>query len=284
MVSLRSHTRLATVAAVAFASLLTFGARPSHAQEKPAKPAAGTPKPATGAPGAPKPATGAPTPPAATTPPAGAATTPPPGTGTPAATPGATPAAPGTPVASTEATSSEAAPPGIRLRKLEQRVQELKEQAWRIKARVGMLKEAVLGGGIGARASIKHENKMGGSFRLVKVLYALDGTQIYSKADDTGKLDELKTFDVLSGPIAPGNHTLSVLIVYRGWGFGVFEYLKKYKFTVRSSHTFTVAEGKLTDITVVGYERGGATTPMEKRPAVDFKVNVVSEAPSPKAQ
>jgi hypothetical protein len=188
-------------------------------------------------------------------------------------------------VASTDAAATpEGAPPGIRLRKLEQRVQELKEQAWRIKARVGMLKEAVLGGGIGARASIKHENKMGGSFRMVKVLYALDGTQIYSKADDTGKLDEMKNFDVLSGPIAPGNHTLSVLIIYRGWGFGVFEYLKKYKFTVRSSHTFTVAEGKLTDITVVGYERGGATTPMEKRPAVDFKVNVVSEAPSPKAQ
>jgi len=163
-------------------------------------------------------------------------------------------------------------------------VQELKEQAWRIKARIGMLKEAVLGGGIGARGSIRHENKMGGSFRLVKVLYALDGTQIFSKADDTGKLDEMKTFDVLEGPLAPGNHTLSVLLVYRGHGFGVFEYLQKYKFTVRSSHTFTVAEGRLTDITVVGYERGGATTPMEKRPAVDFKVNVVSEIPSLKAQ
>ena len=259
MVALRSHTRLATVAAVAIASLMLLGARPSHSQEKPATPAAGTATPAA-------------------TPPAPA--------GTPAATP-TTPAgspAAGTPVASTDAAASpEGAPPGIRLRKLEQRVQELKEQAWRIKARVGMLKEAVLGGGIGARASIKHENKMGGSFRMVKVLYALDGTQIYSKADDTGKLDEMKTFDVLSGPIAPGNHTLSVLVIYRGWGFGVFEYLKKYKFTVRSSHTFTVAEGKLTDITVVGYERGGATTPMEKRPAVDFKVNVVSEAPSPKA-
>jgi hypothetical protein len=278
MVALRSHTRLATVAAVAFVSLMLLGARPSYSQEKkPAAPAAATPTPA--------PAATTPAAPAATNPPATnpAATTPPaatPGATAPAATPPA-----GTPVASTDpnAVAPGESPPGIRLRKLEQRVQELKEQAWRIKARVGMLKEAVLGGGIGARASIKHENKMGGSFRMVKVLYALDGTQIYSKADDTGKLDEMKTFDVLSGPIAPGNHTLSVLIIYRGWGFGVFEYLKKYKFTVRSSHTFTVAEGKLTDITVVGYERGGATTPMEKRPAVDFKVNVVSEAPTTKA-
>jgi hypothetical protein len=178
---------------------------------------------------------------------------------------------------------TEAAPPGLRLRKLEQKVQGLKEQAWRVKARVGMLKEAVLGGGVGARASIRHNNKMGGSFKMIKLLYALDGTQIYSKTDETGKLDDMKDIDILSGPIAPGNHTLSVLVIYRGNGFGVFEYLKKYKFTVRSSHTFSVAEGKLTQITVVGYERGGATTPMEKRPAIDFKVNIVTEAAPTKA-
>jgi hypothetical protein len=175
------------------------------------------------------------------------------------------------------------APPGLRLRRLEQRVQQLKEQAWRVKARVGMLKEAVVGGGIGARASIRHVNKMGGSFKVIKLLYSLDGTQIYAKQDDTGKLDEQKNVEILSGPISPGNHTLSVMIVYRGNGFGVFEYLNKYRFTVRSSHTFTVAEGKQTQITVVGYEKGGATTPMEKRPAIDFKVNIVTETLGGKA-
>jgi hypothetical protein len=203
--------------------------------------------------------------------------------GTPAAAAPAAgaPAAPAaTPVDATASTDGGAAPPGLRLRKLEQRVQQLKEQAWRVKARVGMLKEAVIGGGIGARATIKHINKMGGSFKVIRILYSLDGTEIYSKSDDTGKLDEQKNIEVLSGPISPGNHTLSVMIVYRGNGFGVFEYLKNYKFTVRSSHTFTVSEGKLTDITVVGFEKGGATTPMEKRPALDFKVNIVSDQPA----
>jgi hypothetical protein len=170
-------------------------------------------------------------------------------------------------------------PANVRLRRLEQRVQALKEQAWRVKARVGMLKEAVLGGGIGARATIAHQNKMGGSFRLVKLVYALDGTQVFARTDDSGKLHDSKTIDILSGPIAPGNHTISVLMLYRGHGYGVFSYLKSYKFTVRSSHTFTVSEGKMTQVTVVGYERGGVTTPLEKRPAVDFKVNVVTERP-----
>lgn len=176
-------------------------------------------------------------------------------------------------------------PAGIRLRQLEQRVQALKEQTWRVKARVNMLKEAVLGGGIGARATLVHENKMGGSFRLIKVVYALDGQQIFTRSDDSGALHDLKKLDVLSGPIAPGNHTLSVLLVYRGHGYGVFNYLKGYKFTVRSSHTFTAAEGRATAITVVGYERGGATTPLEKRPAIDFRVNVAADGgAAPKAK
>jgi hypothetical protein len=194
-------------------------------------------------------------------------------------TPAPAPTAPADPAAATGAPAAPegATPPGLRLRRHEQRVQQLKEQAWRVKARVGMLKEAVIGGGIGARAQISHVNKMGGSFKVLKLLYSLDGTQIFSKSDDTGKLDEQKTIDILSGPISPGNHTLSVMVVYRGNGFGVFEYLNKYRFTVRSSHTFTVAEGKQTQIAVVGYEKGGATTPMEKRPAIDFKVNIVTE-------
>ncbi|HKA86238.1 MAG TPA: hypothetical protein VKE22_01185 [Haliangiales bacterium] len=171
-------------------------------------------------------------------------------------------------------------PPNMRLRNLEQKVEVLKEQAWRVKARVGMLKEAVLGGGVGARASIIHDNQMGGSFRMVRLVYALDGVQIFARADDTGKLNDLKNIEILSGPIAPGNHTISVLIDYRGNGYGVFAYLKEYKFTVRSSYTFTAAEGKQTQVTVVGLEKGGITTQLKDRPAVEFKVNVVAEKPT----
>jgi hypothetical protein len=165
-------------------------------------------------------------------------------------------------------------PVNLRLRRLEQRVQALKERAWRAKARVGMLKEAVLGGGVGARAGIQHVNKMGNSYRLIKLVYALDGAQIFTRSDPTGALHSNKSFEVLSGPIAPGSHTLSVLAIYQGHGYGVFKYLKKYKYTVRSSHTFTASEGKGTDIKVVAFERGGVTTPLENRPAFDFKVNV----------
>jgi hypothetical protein len=167
-------------------------------------------------------------------------------------------------------------PVNLRLRKIEQRVQALKQKSWQTKAEIAMIKEAVIGGGIGAQASITHENNMGASFRLIKLVYALDGTQVFTKVDDDAEtLYKEKSFDIVTGPIAPGSHTISVLAVYRGHGYGVFKYLEKYTYTVRSSHTFTVAEGKATKVTASAYEKGKANTPMDKRPAIDFKVEQV---------
>src|SRR4030095_5057307 len=100
-----------------------------------------------------------------------------------------------------------------------------------------MLKEAVLGGGIGARAGIVHAQKMGNSYRLIQLVYALDGTTLFTRTDDSGALHETKQFEVLSGPITPGSHTLSVMAIYRGHGYGVFKYLKQYKFTRSEEQT-----------------------------------------------
>jgi hypothetical protein len=84
----------------------------------------------------------------------------------------------------------------------------------------------------------------------------------------------------------PGDHTLSVVLQYRGHGYGIFSYLKGYSFKVRSSRTFTVGEGKAIKLEVIGYEKGGVTTALEERPAVryaenigDFESAATSEAP-----
>jgi hypothetical protein len=195
------------------------------------------------------------------------------------ATEGEEPPAEGDGATPAEPVDPEAIPVNLRLRRLEQRVQALKERAWRAKARVGMLKESVLGGGVGAQATLVHVNKMGSSYRLVKLVYALDGTQIFSRNDESATtLYKSKSFDILTGPISPGSHTISVIAVYRGHGYGVFKYLNKYTFTVRSSHTFTAQEGKATRIEAVGFEKGGKTTRLEDRPAIDFKVTAGTSA------
>ena len=180
-------------------------------------------------------------------------------------------------------------PTAVRMRRLEQKTQALKERAWQLKARVQLLKEQLIGGGVGAQALIAHANEMGSSFRLIKLIYTLDGTQVFVRTDETAEdLYKTKAFDVFAGPIAPGNHTLAVAATYRGHGYGVFEYLSKYTFTARGNSTFIAGEGKLAKVDCRGFEKGGATTPLENRPAVECKVTQASpdkpnEAPAPAA-
>lgn len=174
--------------------------------------------------------------------------------------------------------SPEDTPTPVRTRRLEQRAQALKERAWQLKARVQMLKEQMLGGGVGAQSLISHSNDMGASFRLTKLAYTLDGTQIFVRTDDTGEtLYKTKTFDIFTGPISPGNHTLSIAASYRGHGYGVFEYLSKFTFTAQGQTGFTAAEGRIARIECRGYEKGGPATPMEKRASIECKA--VEQAP-----
>ena len=237
-------------------------------------------------------ASAAPTTPAATTPaaatpaaPAASATTPAANNGAAgAAAPFAAEAAPGadTNVAVKEE-AIDSGTYGVRLRDLEQRINELKEQIFRSKARLSLLAETVLQGVVaGSQARIVHENKMGNSYRLVKVVYALDGAPIFNKADEEGALGEQDEFDIYNGSIVPGEHTLTVKLEYRGHGYGIFSYLKGYRFKVSSSHTFTAPEGKALTLSVVGYEKGGPTAPLEERPAVRFveRVSAAVQAPA----
>jgi len=159
----------------------------------------------------------------------------------------------------------------VRLRDLEQRINELKEQIFRSKARLSLLAETVLEGVVGGgQAVILHENRMSQSYKLVRVVYALDGAPIFTKADEDGALGEQQEFEVYNGSIVPGEHTLTVNLEYRGHGYGVFAYLQGYRFKVRSTYTFAVPEGRIATVHVVGYEQGGPTTPLEERPAVRY--------------
>lgn len=206
---------------------------------------------------------------------------PPAGAGSAAAPPPAPAPAPAPDVSTVK---PEDMPTAVRMRRLEQKTQALKERAWQLKARVQLLKEQLIGGGVGAQALIAHSNEMGSSFRLIKLIYTLDGTQVFARTDETAEdLYKTKSFDIFAGPIAPGNHSLAIVATYRGHGYGVFEYLSKYTFTARGNQTFVAGEGKLSKIDCRGYEKGGATTPLENRAAADCKVTQVSpEKPTEK--
>ncbi len=253
------------------------GAQPSKTKPATSTPAATTPTPATTTPAA----TGTKAAPTATTP---AASTP---TATPAAattptstTPGASTTPATTTAAGTTSTGAEkeeidAGTYAVRLRDLEQRINELKEQIFRSKARLSLLAETVLQGVVaGSQTVIVHENKMSASYKLVKVVYALDGAPIFNRADEEGGLSDRAEFDIYNGSIVPGEHTLTVNLEYRGHGYGIFSYLKGYRFKVRSSYSFSAPEGKAVNLRVVAYEKGGPTAPLEERPAIRYQERV----------
>lgn len=170
-------------------------------------------------------------------------------------------------------------------RTLEDRVNDLKEKIFRTKARLMNLQEMVVGGDIaaGARAVLLHRNEMGSSFVLESAAYVLDGAPVYTKTDRQGDLDKRDEFEIFNGHIVPGNHQVAVQYVYRGHGYGVFTYLDGYKFKVQSSYSFNAEAGKVTNVKVVGFEKGGFTADLKDRPAVRYDVDVQIEQAGKKA-
>lgn len=274
-------------------SMPAFAQAPGGATGKAAAPAASVAPAASAAPAvpaAPAPVNGAQAAPA----PASATVAPAAGAAAPAATvapaagvaaaPGAT-AAPAAPPASTSAPAAGAAAApamdgptyAVRLRDLEQRIDELKEQIRRSHTRLSLLSDTILsGGGAGSRASIRFNNELSSAFRVTRVLIVLDGAVQYNKTDQSGALAEQTEIPIFNGSVPPGDHTLQVLVNLQGNGYGVFSYLRGYRFEVRSSHSFTAVEGKTINLQAVAFEKGGVTTPLEERPAVRFVEKIVS--------
>jgi hypothetical protein len=159
----------------------------------------------------------------------------------------------------------------VRLRDLEQRVDELKDQIRRSHTRLALLSDTIIGGGAaGSRSEIAFRNEMSSAFRLTRAVFVLDGAVQYNRQDDSGALADQKEIPVFSGSVPPGDHTVSVLLNFQGNGYGVFTYLRGYRFEVKSSHSFTAVEGKTLTITATALEKGGVTTPLEQRPSIEW--------------
>lgn len=225
---------------------------------------------AASAPAAPAPAATAP----AAAAPAGAA----PAAAAPSAPAATTAAAPARPTGGAESAAAlDGATYVVRLRDLEQRIDELKEQIRRSHTRLSLLSDTILSGGVGgARAEITFKNDLSSAFRVTGATFVLDGAVQYNKTDESenSALAAQKEIPVFSGSIPPGDHTLQIVLRLRGHGYGVFSYLRGYKFQVPSSHTFTITEGKTLKLDVVAWEKGDVTTALEQRPSIRYVENL----------
>lgn len=215
----------------------------------------------------------------------------------PAAGGSATPAATGTATAASTGTATAPAGSGpavpipdkpamdgatyaVRLRDLEARVDELKDQIRRSHTRLALLSDTILSGGAaGSRAEVVFKNEMSSAFRLTRALFVVDGAVQYNRQDDTGALADQKEIPIFNGSMPPGDHTVQVILNFQGNGYGVFTYLRGYKFEVKSAHSFTAVEGKTLALQATALEKGGVTTPLEQRPTIEWGEKIASLAP-----
>lgn len=168
-----------------------------------------------------------------------------------------------------------------RLREVSTHVDTLKEDTFTTKSRLLLLREEVLQRSVsGARLQIRHKNDMGGQYELVQVYYALDNEPVFSKQDMTGALDDIEDEIIYDRMLAPGQHQLTVLYVYKGKAWGVFRYMKDYTFRVQSGYDFNVEEGKASELVVTASEKDGAFIPYEDRPSVTYNYEQFDLMPS----
>jgi len=160
-----------------------------------------------------------------------------------------------------------------KLRELEEKVVTLKEKIFRSKTRLLLLKERILNDVIAeAKLVVLHVNDMGGSFKPVKVHYRLDGESLKMMDNSNGALDDDEPVEIFAGNVGPGNHSLTVEMVYRGDSM-IFTYLRDYLFKLRASYTFYATKGKVTSVQSIGFLKGDITYNLTDRPSIKFQVS-----------
>lgn len=168
----------------------------------------------------------------------------------------------------------------VRLRDLEARVDELKDQIRRSHTRLALLSDTILSGGAaGSRAEVLFKNEMSSAFKLTRALFVVDGAVQYNRTDESGALADQKEIPIFQGSMPPGDHTVQVVLNFQGNGYGVFTYLRGYKFEVKSAHSFTAVEGKTLALVATALEKGGVTTPLEQRPTIEWQEKIAALGP-----
>lgn len=158
----------------------------------------------------------------------------------------------------------------LRMEELQGGMDELREDIFRSRSRLFLLREQILEETLGgAQAVIAHVNDLGRAFRIVSVVYSLDGNQIYAAHADGSDIENQERVEIFKASVLPGAHNLSVQLVVQARGRGIFAYPKSYQYTITTSHAFTVDSGQTIELDAIGFKMKGVKT-FAERPQVRF--------------
>ncbi len=167
-------------------------------------------------------------------------------------------------------TSSNEGRPNFRLKALQNRVTSLKQEVFRTKTRLMLIKERLLNNVIAeAKLMLLHKNTMSSAFLIEEIIYFLDDNKIYYGDRKTGNLRKSKSFTIYDGNTVPGYHVLTIECLIRG-NSTLFPYVGDFQFRLRSQYTFFAARGRITKLRAKLYEKGGLLVDYRDRPTLNY--------------
>jgi hypothetical protein len=126
--------------------------------------------------------------------------------------------------------------------------------------------------------AIELDSEMSASFQLVAATVSVDGVVVAARdvpvpEGSTEEIQPLPTpLCIYRGMVQVGTHDVRADLSLRGNGYGVFSYLRGYRFRVDSTTQVDVTRETFgVGVTATAFERGGATAPLEDRPAIRWQ-------------
>jgi hypothetical protein len=154
----------------------------------------------------------------------------------------------------------------IRVRELNDRVEQLQEQLRRLQQRQRLLAESTATSGP-VLADVELVDRTTSAYVVTGLRVWIDDALVYQRSDDAGALGTLKRVTAFHGPVSAGGHSVRVEAKLAGNG-AVLPYMRAYHFEVRDEGAFTAIEGRPLALRLAVFERGGVTTPFDQRPAI----------------
>ncbi len=156
------------------------------------------------------------------------------------------------------------------LKKLEKRIETLKERVIETKARLLNYSQKVAKGyAAGTQVSLRVVNELGKDFIVEKVSFYLDGHQVYLREFDIE--ENVGKLSVYRGSVLPGRHRIDVEVIVRG-DEGLFDFGYGARLRLESGEYFNANEGKILQVGLVLFDRGGMFKSVDTRPGVRFDI------------
>jgi len=151
----------------------------------------------------------------------------------------------------------------IKLENIRAQTDEIQDAVRRAHQRLAAVGGQVMTPGL-TKTTIDVNNETSAAFKLVSARVVVDGQLQLDKKEMTGAERQLPVF---TGATSPGEHNARIEVVLQGNGYGVFSYLRGFKITLSSSHTWT-ATAEPIHVTATVYELNDITVPFQQRPQV----------------